>query len=104
MRLMIILFIIFMIGCTGFHDIAIQKEIQKGTIHIGSSKSDVANVISAPSKFCVKTKIRTDGTYEMWDYASNLCGINFIQSFILIFKDDSLIEIRNVSSILDTQF
>ena len=103
-RLLLILIFLLISGCIGFHDTAINKGIQSRNIYIGASKYEVESAIKKPLNICIKTKTTANGYYEMWDYASDLCGVNFSQNYILIFKDDILTEIRTVRTIYDMQF
>lgn len=103
-KLIIILFLFIISGCEGFTDVRINKAIQNEQIQLGSSKSEVVEIIGKPLIFCIKTKQTQDGYYEMWDFASGLCGNNFIKSYVFIFKDNILIEIRTIHDIRDLQW
>lgn len=91
-------------GCLGTTDVLIRKGIDTGQIRLGSSKAAVGSVVTQPSFLCTHKRIKTDGVYEMWDYASRGCGFNMFEAYALIFKDDQLIEIRTISHPADLQF
>jgi hypothetical protein len=89
-------------GC--FTDVAMTKGMRSGQVQLGASKEGVALAVGYPFRNCVKTRIRADGNYEMWDYASQGCAFNLAEGYALIFRNDELIEIRTVHSFLDLQF
>ncbi|MDP2755531.1 MAG: hypothetical protein Q8P40_14235 [Nitrospirota bacterium] len=97
-----LIFLSVLSGC--FTDVALTQGMQSGQIQLGSSKQQVAAVAGYPAPGCVKSRMKEDGNYEMWDYATRWCGSNLQQSYVLIFKNDKLIEIRTVNSRLDMQF
>lgn len=86
-------------------DTQIERAWNSGKIRIGSTQQEVYNAGIQPTySGCVKQKITADGTMELWDFASNVCGANLANSYVLIFRDGRLIEIRSVSSIYDLAF
>ena len=101
---LLISILLLSIGCIGFTDQAITRGTQTGQIKIGASKQEVISVTGYPVFGCIKTRQKEDGTYEMWDFATRWCGTNWSASYVLIFRDDKLIEIRTVKDRLDMQF
>lgn len=91
-------------GGSFFKDQAINQGMQTGQIRLGASKASVASVTGYPMSFCTQSRIKEDGTYEMWDFATKNCASNLSASYVLIFKNDSLIEIRTVHGRQDMQF
>ena len=89
-------------GC--FTDISLTRAIRTGRIQIGLSEEQVAKAVGYPSKGCIQSKWENGAHYEMWDYATYWCASNLRQDYALIFKDDSLIEIRIVQSDADMAF
>lgn len=91
-------------GCSGFDDARIRQHMQAGQLKIGASKQAIATLMGTRPSFCMKRKATADATLEMWDYVSSGCAANLTESYILIFKDNTLAEIRTVQSRLDMQF
>jgi hypothetical protein len=89
---------------TLYNDVKINKAVQTGQIQIGATKEDIAQVTEYPVPFCKKTKTTAGGYYEMWDFASKPCGYNWNHSYVLIFKNNYLSEIRTVNNVSDMQF
>ena len=87
-----------------FSDTTIEKGMNSGQIRIGASKNEVAAVTGYPITLCIKARLKEDGSYEMWDFATKNCAINLMNGYALIFRDDQLIEIRTVRTMLDMQF
>lgn len=88
-----------------YADIKIEEAVSSGEIWIGATKERVRAVIGEPPfSFCIY-QIRTkDGVYELWDfssYKSRFCGNNWARSYALVFKNDTLIEIRTINSVHD---
>lgn len=98
----VIFFLIMLYGC--FTDVTLRKGINTGQIQIGSSTSDVASIVGYPPPGCMKSKVTEDGHYEMWDYATRWCGSNLQESFVFIFRNNRLIEIRTVHNVYDMQW
>ena len=87
-------------GCMNFGtDVVIKKGINSGKIRLGASKSEVASITGYRSPMCMNQRTKANGKYELWDFASDLCGFNLVQTYVLIFKDDTLIEIRTVKTL-----
>ena len=88
-------------GCGGFRGIftdeQIRQGIARGQIHLGASQWEVEQAVRRPFTTCIQSKTTTEGTYEAWIYnGRGMCGSNFSQSYILIFKDGILTEIRQI--------
>ena len=89
------------VGSSWFTDKAIEHGMKDGSIMIGKSKSQVSSVIRPTYSGCIKRKITQQGTVELWDFATKLCGANSRNRYALVFRDDTLVEIREVRSIQD---
>lgn len=102
------IFLLYFISCASMMptDTQIEKAYNNGQIRIGSTQQEVINagIVPVPLAGCVKQKITSEGTMELWDFATRVCGANLSNSYILIFKNGTLIEIRSVTSIYDVTF
>lgn len=98
--------LIFILSCTiMFTDLKIQEGINSGLIRVGASQNEIISAIGKPMSPCIRTKMSSDGNYELWDYASEGCaGVNLAHRYVLIFKDMTLVEIRTVKTELDMRF
>jgi len=100
--LLVLLFGLF--SSCSFTDMKIRKGISNQQIRIGSSRDEVAKITGYPWSYCIKKRVKSDGNYEMWDFASRGCsGANLTESYVFIFKNNELIEIRTVSNVFDLQ-
>lgn len=91
-------------GCSAFDDARIRQSMQDGQLKLGMPKHKVQAVLGDRPSFCVKRKLITDNSTELWDFVSAGCASNLTENYVLIFRNDSLSEIRTVSSQLDMQF
>ena len=101
--LFLFIFSSFLSGCMA-HDVQIDRAINSGQIYIGASVREVAGIVGRPAPWCRKEKQTENGYMEMWDFATRSCGANLMHSYVLVFRNDSLTEIRTVQSMLDMQF
>jgi hypothetical protein len=85
--------------------ITINKGINNPKVKVGAFKDDVVKAIGKkPNPSCIKTKIRMDGSYELWDFTTRSCRTDSSEPYVLIFKGNVLEEIRTSGSLLDTEF
>lgn len=87
-------------------DLAVQRKINSGELHLGLSLSAVEGMVGHPLYGCTKTRYAKGGTLEMWDFASRRCSqtMSMGRSFAYVFENGILIEIRVVTSMQDLQF
>lgn len=86
-------------------DTQIERAYNKGQIRIGSTQQEVLNAGIQPTySGCVKQKVTSNGTMELWDFATKVCGANLANNYVLIFQNGVLIEIRSVTSVYDMSF
>jgi hypothetical protein len=87
-------------------DTMVRRGMQSGQIRIGASAGEVAEAIGGISHLCVKRRITAQGTYELWDLTTHtgLCGGNLSTNYVFIFKDSTLIEIREAHTVHDLIF
>lgn len=105
--ILVLMVVLYFISCASMMptDTQIERAWNSGKIRIGSTTQEVYNAGIQPTySGCVKQKITADGTMELWDFATKACGANLANSYVLIFQDGRLIEIRSVSSIYDVGF
>lgn len=102
-HLILILSVLILAGCAKSHDQYIEQQYRSGNLRVGMQKYEVQQFLNPPHPWCVKQKVTEDHRYELWDFATQNCGYNWYRSYALLFRDGELVEIRQVTSILDLQ-
>lgn len=91
-------------GCMAFDDARIRQAMQNGQLKIGTPKHEAHAALGGQPSFCVKRKMTSENSMELWDFVSTGCAANLTENYVLIFRNDTLAEIRTVHSQLDMQF
>ncbi|GEM_PF-6483867 len=101
-RIILLIGFISLLGCAGaLTDVTIEKAYNSGQLRLGMTQAQVAQIIRPTYSGCVKQSVTQDGTWVLWDFATKVCGANLANSYVLIFHNDQLAEIRSVKTVHD---
>ena len=78
------------------------QAVIKAQISMGDTKEQVMSKGIKPLyPGCTKQKNVDIQQFELWDFTTNTCQTDFINGYVLIFRDNALVEIRRVTDIDD---